>query len=146
MKIKVNSGDPVKKYVVALIKKKTNSSKVTSVIKVECSPFANNNGFYGQAHRKILNSKSYLGMGTCFVSEQELHDEYPDIFLNPKYYIKDASLVDKYNVSGDLFIKYKFVTHNEIPNQGITKLSNELGSISTEVSQSIERWKTRGAK
>ena len=33
----------------------------------------------------------------------------------------------------------------KIPNQGITKLSNELGSISTEVSQNIERWKTRGA-
>jgi len=146
MKIKVNSSDPVKKYVVALIKKKTNCSKVTSLIKVNFSTFKNNDGFYGQAHRKILNSRSYLGIGTCFVSEQELHDEFPDVFLNPKYYIKDASLVDKYNVSGDLFIKYKFVTHNEIPNQGITKLSNELGSISTEVSQNIERWKTRGAK
>ena len=35
---------------------------------------------------------------------------------------------------------------NEIPNQGITKLFNQLGLISTEVSQNIERWKTRGAK
>ena len=34
---------------------------------------------------------------------------------------------------------------NEIPNQGITKLFNQLGLISTEVSQNIERWKTRGA-
>ena len=34
----------------------------------------------------------------------------------------------------------------KIPNQGITELSNELGLISTEVSQNIERWKTRGAK
>jgi hypothetical protein len=83
MKIKVHSGDPVKKYVVALIKKKTNCSKVTSVIRVEGSTFKNNDGFYGQAHRKILNSKSYLGMGTCFVSEQELHEEYPDVFFAP---------------------------------------------------------------
>ena len=35
---------------------------------------------------------------------------------------------------------------NKIPNQGITKLSNELGSISTEASQTNEMWKTRGAK
>jgi hypothetical protein len=35
---------------------------------------------------------------------------------------------------------------NEIPNQGITRLANQLGSISTEVSQNIERWTTRGAK
>ena len=35
---------------------------------------------------------------------------------------------------------------NEIPNQGITKLFNQLGLISTEVSQNIERWKTRGVK
>ena len=34
----------------------------------------------------------------------------------------------------------------EIPNQGITELSNELSLISTEVSQNIERWTTRGAK
>ena len=34
---------------------------------------------------------------------------------------------------------------NKIPNQGITELSNELSLISTEVSQNIERWKTRGA-
>jgi CRISPR/Cas system-associated endonuclease Cas1 len=34
----------------------------------------------------------------------------------------------------------------EIPNQGITELFNQLGLISTEVSQNIERWKTRGAK
>jgi hypothetical protein len=34
----------------------------------------------------------------------------------------------------------------EIPNQGITELFNELGLISTEVSQNIERWTTRGAK
>ena len=146
MKIKVHSGDPVKKYVVALIKKKANCAKVTSLIKVDASAFKNNDGFYGQAHRKILNSRSYSGIGTCFVSEQELHDEFPDIFLNPKYYIKDASLVDKYNVSGDLFIKYKFVTHNEIPNQGITELSNELGSISTEASQTNELRTTRGVK
>lgn len=146
MKIKVHSSDPIKKYVVALIKKKANCAKVTSLIKVDGSPFVNNDGFYGQAHRKILNSRSYSGIGTCYVSEKELHDEYPDIFFDPKYPAKDASLVDKYNVSGDLFIKYKFVTHNKIPNQGITELSNELGSISTEVSQNIERWTTRGAK
>jgi len=36
--------------------------------------------------------------------------------------------------------------NHKIPNQGITKLSNELGLISTEVSQNIERWTTRGAK
>jgi hypothetical protein len=35
---------------------------------------------------------------------------------------------------------------NKIPNQGITKLFNQLGLISTEVSQNIERWTTRGAK
>jgi hypothetical protein len=35
---------------------------------------------------------------------------------------------------------------NEIPNQGITELSNELGSISTEASQTNEMWTTRGAK
>lgn len=35
---------------------------------------------------------------------------------------------------------------NEIPNQGITELSNELSLISTEVSLNIERWTTRGAK
>ena len=34
---------------------------------------------------------------------------------------------------------------NKIPNQGITELSNELGSISTEASQNNEMWKTRGA-
>ena len=34
----------------------------------------------------------------------------------------------------------------KIPNQGITKLSNELGSISTEASQTNEMWTTRGAK
>jgi hypothetical protein len=143
MKIKVHSGDPVKKYVVALIKKKTNCSKVTSVLKIEGSTFKFNDGFYGSAHHKILNSRSYVGQGACFVSEQELHDEYPDIFLNPKYYIKDASLVDKYNVSGDLFIK---LTDNKIPNQGITELSNELGLNSTEASQTNEMWTTRGAK
>jgi hypothetical protein len=35
---------------------------------------------------------------------------------------------------------------NKIPNQGITELFNQLGLISTEVSQNIERWTTRGAK
>jgi hypothetical protein len=35
---------------------------------------------------------------------------------------------------------------NEIPNQGITELFKELSLISTEVSQNIERWTTRGAK
>ena len=34
----------------------------------------------------------------------------------------------------------------KIPNQGITKLSNELGLISTEASQTNEMWTTRGAK
>jgi hypothetical protein len=35
---------------------------------------------------------------------------------------------------------------NKIPNQGITELFKELSLISTEVSQNIERWTTRGAK
>jgi len=35
---------------------------------------------------------------------------------------------------------------NKIPNQGITELFNQLGLISTEVSQNIERWTTRGVK
>ena len=35
---------------------------------------------------------------------------------------------------------------NEIPNQGITKLFNQLGLISTEASQTNEMWTTRGAK
>lgn len=39
-----------------------------------------------------------------------------------------------------------YLKENEIPKQGITELSNELGLISTEVSQNIERWTTRGAK
>ena len=34
----------------------------------------------------------------------------------------------------------------KIPNQGITELSNELGLISTEASQTNEMWTTRGAK
>jgi hypothetical protein len=40
---------------------------------------------------------------------------------------------------------YKKVKH-KIPNQGITELSNELGLISTEASQTNEMWTTRGAK
>ena len=38
------------------------------------------------------------------------------------------------------------VNENEIPNQGITKLFNQLGLISTEASQTNEMWTTRGAK
>ena len=127
MKIKVHSGDPVKKYVVNLIKKKTNSSKVTSVIKVEGSPFANNNGFYGQAHRKILNSKRYLGMGTCFVSEQELHDEYPDVFFAPSNCeAQDTSLNNKYNSCANLF-KGLSEYSGDIPNEQLRVLANKWG-------------------
>jgi hypothetical protein len=127
MKIKVNSSDPVKKYVVALIKKKTNSSKVTSVIKVEGSPFANNNGFYGQAHRKILNSKSYLGMGTCFVSEQELHDEYPDVFFAPNNCeAQEKSLNNKYNSTAHLFIGLREYS-GDMPDEPLRKLAAKWG-------------------
>lgn len=49
----------------------------------------------------------------------------------------------RYLIDKDEF--YNEVKH-QIPNQGITRLANQLGSISTEVSQNIERWTTRGAK
>ena len=48
-----------------------------------------------------------------------------------------------YTIGRDEF--YNEVKH-QIPNQGITRLANQLGSISTEASQTNEMWKTRGAK
>ena len=127
MKIKVHSGDPVKKYVVALIKKKTNCSKVTSVIRVEGSTFKNNDGFYGQAHRKILNSRSYLGMGTCFVSEQELHEEYPDVFFAPNNCeAQEKSLNNKYNSTAHLFIGFREYS-GDMPDGTLRVLANKWG-------------------
>jgi hypothetical protein len=127
MKIKVHSGDPVKKYVVALIKKKTNSAKVTSVVKVEGSPFANNNGFFGQPHRKILNSRSYSSIATCFISEQELHDEYPDVFFAPNNCeAQDTSLNNKYNSCANLF-KGLSDYSGDIPNEHLRKLADKWG-------------------
>jgi hypothetical protein len=48
-----------------------------------------------------------------------------------------------YTIGRDEF--YNEVKH-QIPNQGITRLANQLGLNSTEASQTNEMWKTRGVK
>jgi len=80
---------------------------------------------------------------------QTFHEDTNRIFSQTKEFPepKDGiSIVEFFCDVNELNNLYAKKFRHKIPNQGITELSNELGLISTEVSQNIERWTTRGVK